>query len=529
MPATPYAKLLVSVNGGGPTSGGIEPVPSGATIQLLAESVVGWTQAVWEIVDYPEGWTAPAGWSTRANGTIYYSGVTPPPSFTLPDITQSANIDLWGKWCFRLRVNEQVSNDTKAIGNLLDESTQLSMPSFNGQIDIGAREGEQFCTTTTKHKRWIRAHQRNLRKVERLIGIGNTLTTTLDQSSRELITESAIPAQVGDTFPIANDAITVVDVEAVAIEQEADRSKIFVLRRYFHNKANVITAPAAFNPMGPDVPMGAFPVSADIANTGAAGRFVVTGIADTNIRWRLDVQIRKVGAPAAAPAPTFDPLTLPETSATPKVWIDAHPDYQTEGGGLVSAVVNRAGGGAVLTIDAGDEPGFTASNPNYNNGPTLDVGAGKGIKLTSHGLTNAPFSVVFVANGGDAVWFQDANGNWLINAGGGSGDKLQLSGDGVGTLLVGDLAKKDVPGVYIFVFNGATSKIYQSKLTPFSGAGGTVGVPGATIGLASNYNTTASLVGSFRHLMVFSGALSPADCTYLLNGFGAESGLAIGA
>lgn len=158
MPSTPYAKILVSVNGGANTSGGLD-IPSAATIQLSGESTVGWTAVRWEIFDYPEGWATPAGWSLDANGVIYSTAFTPP-SFTMPDAGT-----LWGVWMLRLMVNEQIATD-KVLENLLDETSALGMTSPSGLRDIGAREGSQFTTATTVVKQWIRSYQRNLRALE---------------------------------------------------------------------------------------------------------------------------------------------------------------------------------------------------------------------------------------------------------------------------------------------------------------------------------------------------------------------------
>ncbi len=159
MPTAPYAKVLVSVNGAANTSGGVE-VASAATIQFSPESTVGWTRCRWEILDYPEGFTAPTGWSTAADGTIYSTSFTPA-SFTL-----SAAATRWGKYSTRLRVNEQIDDDQNLIGSLLDDTTILSMLSPKGLRDICAREGGQFCSTTTRIKGWARDVQRSLRSIE---------------------------------------------------------------------------------------------------------------------------------------------------------------------------------------------------------------------------------------------------------------------------------------------------------------------------------------------------------------------------
>jgi hypothetical protein len=160
MPTTPYAKILVSVNGAGNTSGGLE-VPSLATIQFSPESTVGWTSCRWEIYDYPEGWATPASWTLGADGVIYSTSFTPA-LITLPNIAA-----LWGVWMPRLMVNEQASSDTDLLKGLLDQdTTAISMLSTHGLRDAGAREKQHFTTATTRVKNWLRGYQRNMRVME---------------------------------------------------------------------------------------------------------------------------------------------------------------------------------------------------------------------------------------------------------------------------------------------------------------------------------------------------------------------------
>lgn len=160
MPTTPYAKLLVSVNGGANTDGGMD-VPSTATIQFVAESTVGWLRCRWEIFDYPEGWLTPAGWTLAPSGTIF-SNAFVPALITLP-----ANADLWGVWMPRLLVNEQLDDNVNELAGLIDkDTTALSMLSPSGLRDSGAREKQHFTTPTTRIKNWLRSYQRNLRALE---------------------------------------------------------------------------------------------------------------------------------------------------------------------------------------------------------------------------------------------------------------------------------------------------------------------------------------------------------------------------
>ncbi len=155
MPTTPYAKLLVSVNGGATTSGGITVV-AGDTIQLSAESTVGWTQQryeIWSGMDlFPL--TVPAGWSTDGTtGVFFYSTSATPPSFTIPAG--------WGKLLLRLRVNDGADNTT-----LCDDSTALQVLSPTGLYDIAWGETSQFSTD----EKWISAWREDLRLFEAVIG-----------------------------------------------------------------------------------------------------------------------------------------------------------------------------------------------------------------------------------------------------------------------------------------------------------------------------------------------------------------------
>jgi hypothetical protein len=156
---TPYAKLQVSVNGGANTFGGVD-VPSGATLQFTGESIVSWRQQRWAFADYPEGWAVPSGWTQRSDGLIYSLDVVPP-LVTLPDAAT-----LWGVWMPDLRVNTQVDDDINLIDGLYDRSTALSMLSPSGLRDMGALEELQFTSAMTRHKKWLRSWQQNLRALE---------------------------------------------------------------------------------------------------------------------------------------------------------------------------------------------------------------------------------------------------------------------------------------------------------------------------------------------------------------------------
>jgi hypothetical protein len=148
MTTPPYARLGVRVNGAAPQYGGIT-VAHGDTVQFVAESTAYWgtPAAVWQIFDYPEGWTGPgAPWVSttvpQANGlpdavVFQYTGNTAPPAFTMPALPY------WGKFMFSLFVNGGTIQG-KAAPQLYDESTAVQILSPNALVDTAFRETSQY-------------------------------------------------------------------------------------------------------------------------------------------------------------------------------------------------------------------------------------------------------------------------------------------------------------------------------------------------------------------------------------------------
>ena len=144
MPSPPYARLGIRVAAGAPQYGGLS-IAHGASIQLVAESTAFWSSpaAVWQIYDYPDGWTGPgAPWISlsvaQPNGlpdaVVYqYTGNTFPPAFTLPALPY------WGKFGCSLRVN-----NGSELSDLYDESTGFQILSPRGLMEPGFRETSQF-------------------------------------------------------------------------------------------------------------------------------------------------------------------------------------------------------------------------------------------------------------------------------------------------------------------------------------------------------------------------------------------------
>lgn len=162
MPTTPYAKLFLSINGGALSTGGVTVGPSD-TVQLSAESTVGWDRpaTVFQITAYPEGWATPDGWTLNAmSGYIEYfangdSGVTPP-LITMPDGSDIA-AGIWGKWKFRLLVNGGGGQLTDWDSGVLIVSPNLGLHSVarGERGEFGGAQGQ-----------WAREIQRDMKVLD---------------------------------------------------------------------------------------------------------------------------------------------------------------------------------------------------------------------------------------------------------------------------------------------------------------------------------------------------------------------------
>lgn len=141
MPSTPYAQLLVAVNGGAPQSGGITAL-NNDVLSFSAQDYTGWNSntasplASWQIFDFPDGFVVPAGWSTASDGSYYYLGNTPPPDVVLP-------ATLWGKFMLRLTACGGLKAGV-SDPSMIDEATAVRVLGPGGTDDVGLREQTQF-------------------------------------------------------------------------------------------------------------------------------------------------------------------------------------------------------------------------------------------------------------------------------------------------------------------------------------------------------------------------------------------------
>ena len=129
----------------------------------------------------------------------------------------------------------------------------------------------------------------------------DTTNSTLTQSAYECETSDATPYNpAGATVALAADTTTTVDVEARCIEAGAGVTKVFNLRRHFLNAAGVITASTQEVVSGPDEVGGTLAADVNINYTGTTARVDVTGVAATDLRWRVDLQATQLEAGVTA-------------------------------------------------------------------------------------------------------------------------------------------------------------------------------------------------------------------------------------
>lgn len=263
--------------------------------------------------------------------------------------------------------------------------------------------------------------------------------------------------------------------------------------------------------------------TARFAQTGTKVQLLVQG--SGTVRWVGQANALTVALTSTS---SFDPSTI----AALTLWLDATD--LTQGGGIVTAMNNKASPSNDPTITAGQEPIYVASNPSYNGRPTWNCSNGttKVVQAAPacHGLTTGPYTVVIVGQTTDVGnALGDPNGATRIIGGGGTGNKWQMSGD-AGTYLASATGVDSSPSVAVFVFNGASSKVYVNSKTPDSGNGGVVADLSALTLMIGNYGVPSSTQGQdgpTTHFLIYNAALSQANVEYLLDGFGAQCGITI--
>lgn len=189
MPTTPYARLLLSIDGGDATAGG-SICAAEAEVQPVYESTTGWPASpvpYLEVYEYPDGWTlSPSdGWATTtitqpsgATASVWrYYGTTPPPAFAAPALAT------FGKVKLRLVVGGG-RKAGKVSADMTSEAAVLVRSSL-GLESVAYLEGTEF----GDFRAWVAAIQKDMRTIEDAFGSGAGLG-----SYRFLIDAASAPA-----------------------------------------------------------------------------------------------------------------------------------------------------------------------------------------------------------------------------------------------------------------------------------------------------------------------------------------------
>jgi len=147
-------QLTVSVNGAAATTGAIT-CDWEDTIRIRLASTAGVRSCRFEIYGYPDGWTAPTGWTEDTDSRVIYATSVTPADFDLPTLVSYQ----WGKWLLRAIVD----------GATDDDVTALEIVSTNGLHALPAGEGAQFGGAA---QRWGKDLEANLRTLDSAVGGG---------------------------------------------------------------------------------------------------------------------------------------------------------------------------------------------------------------------------------------------------------------------------------------------------------------------------------------------------------------------
>jgi hypothetical protein len=192
------ALFRMSISGGGYVTGG-QVVALGATVQLKADSTVGWGSppARYEIYGYPPGFACPAGWSVDVGDpaqVYYYVGNTDePPSFT---------VNVWGVYMLALHVN-----GGGGVLSYLDNALKILGP--GGMHDVGRFERGQFSAVLG----WLYALQQNFRALDAFVAGAVTLTASAPAN----VTKAAAAVGVSSEAARADHKHDVATAAAVAL------------------------------------------------------------------------------------------------------------------------------------------------------------------------------------------------------------------------------------------------------------------------------------------------------------------------
>lgn len=227
-------------------------------------------------------------------------------------------------------------------------------------------------------------------------------------------------------------------------------------------------------------------------------------------------------------------LWSPKSISGLKLWLRA--DLGITIGTGVSAWADQSGTGDanknVTQAVAGQQPAYTAADAAYNNKSTLTF-----VTASSQYLASGTWAAALAQ---PYTWFVVGNQGALTGSaqcfieGDISGANRSLLYDNAGALehFAGASLTGVARGTAAMVFggdgNGGSSTIYKSAITAAAtGNAGTNGITATTIA-ATFGGGSAFLGGKIAEVVIYSGVLSTANRTTLLNYFGTRYGITIG-
>ncbi len=313
----------------------------GATVGVAGESLIGVVAGDPVVASNDDDTNV--GWAT-------FTFVDVPPTSAIPlgvaqdsaTLTYEFEPDVVGGYFLAMTVRESqfsaVSASDRRVFQVLEASGRLIPPflaeashlNFGGQARGWAKYFEE----------WLHAVDAG--------GGGANLDTdngTVTQAADEIDTEDDTPTPIGDVFPLANNAGTVIDVQISCIDDVADGMRVFNTRRLFLNKEGVITAGTQFDPIDPQDVGTAPDGSIAIEYTGTDAQAEVTGLPATSLRWHVIRQsVELISAAGGAPALNIISIS-PSTGAT-----ETATAVTATGTGFVSGCTWTVGGIAATGV-----------------------------------------------------------------------------------------------------------------------------------------------------------------------------------
>jgi hypothetical protein len=398
MPSTPYARLLLSIDGGDAAAGASEATAE-AAVQPVYESTAGWpaTPAPYlEIFEYPLTWTPDpsAGWVQEGAAWRYY-GSTPPPAFTAPSLAT------WGKVKLQL-----VVGGGKRAGKLSTEMTSEAMAyvrSAEGLESLAWREGKELDDLRS----WVGALQRDLRLISTALGAVGALTEAELRAVAATLT-AALPVNSQKITGLANGTNP---TDAAAFGQIASALASYVAATRAVNTTAPLTGGGAlsadrtlaFAPSA-DVAMGGYGFTGCTGVANSAGDVTCTPKSDSSTVSRKD-----------ALTTTYSPSLSARnaTAATNVATVQNGPAVCSEG-----SAWRTSSGGASITVKGGIllVP-VSGSSVNARVYRAYDIGSGLG--LGDYYATSDPYlfgaavvvdTLVFTASGNGVRDGIDGNG-----------------------------------------------------------------------------------------------------------------------